>query len=161
MPSPSDPRSHEERRGEYLASADSARVSLDTVHGFLSTSYWAAGIPRETVRRSLEHSLVFGIYHDRDGQAAFARVVSDRATFAYLCDVFVVEAHRGRGLGEWLVDFLQRHPELQGLRRWSLATRDAHGLYRKLGWTELANPARFMERHFPDVYASVPSPGGG
>lgn len=148
------PLAPEERRGPYLASADPARLDLDVVHGYLRRSYWSPEIPRETVRRAAGHSLVFGIFHDTAGQVAYARVVSDRATFAYLCDVFVLEEHRGAGLGEWLVDFLQRHPELQGLRRWMLATRDAHGLYRKLGWTELGDPTRFMERHFPGVYAA-------
>jgi GNAT superfamily N-acetyltransferase len=141
-----------ERRGEYEVSSDPARLDLDVVHGFLSTSYWAAGIPMETVRRSVAHSLVFGIHHDADGQVGFARVVSDRATFAYLCDVFVLPAHRGRGLSKWLVEFIHAHPELQGLRRWMLATRDAHDLYRGQGWTPVPSPEMFMQRHFPGLY---------
>lgn len=149
-----------ERRGAYEVSTDAARLEMAVIHGFLSTSYWAAGIPRETVRRSIEHSLAFGLYHDADGQVGFARVVSDRATFAYLCDVFVLEAHRGRGLSKWLVEFIHAHPELQGLRRWMLATRDAHGLYRGQGWTPLPTPETFMQRHFPGRYAApAPDPG--
>jgi GNAT superfamily N-acetyltransferase len=103
------------------------------------------------VERSIRGSLCFGIHHDT-GQVGFARIISDLATFAYLADVYVLEEHRGHGLGVWLVDFIMRHPDLQGLRRWMLATRDAHGLYRKFGWTELTQPERWMQRHFPDVY---------
>jgi GNAT superfamily N-acetyltransferase len=144
-----------ERRGAYEISTDPARLELDVVHGFLSTSYWAAGIPRETVRRSIAHSLAFGIHHDAEGQVGFARVISDRTTFAYLCDVFVLPAHAGRGLGGWLVDFIGRHPELQGLRRWMLVTRDAHGLYARHGWTPVPNPDLFMQRHSPGIYAAA------
>ena len=104
------------------------------------------------MRRSIEHSLCFGVY-EGGAQVGFARVVSDRATFAYLCDVFVIESRRGRGLGKLLLETIVAHPELQGLRRWLLATRDAHGLYRRFGFTELACPEIFMERHDPDVYA--------
>ena len=122
------------------------------MHGFLAASYWAAGIPREVVRRSIEHSLCFGLYH-QDRQVGFARVVTDRATFGYLGDVFVLEAYRGRGLGRWLMEVVHAHPELQGFRRWCLLTLDAHGLYRRAGFTPLADAARWMERRAPDVYA--------
>lgn len=132
-------------RGPYRISTDPALVDLDVVHGFLTTSYWAAGVARDVVARSIEHSLVFGVYHG-DDQVGFARVVTDRATHAYLCDLFVVEGHRGGGIGRWLVTTVLAHPELQGLRRWVLATRDAHGLYAALGFTPLAAPATFMER---------------
>ncbi|MDB4951719.1 MAG: family acetyltransferase [Gemmatimonadetes bacterium] len=145
----------EERRGEYEVSTDPARLDVPAVHAYLTRSYWAEGIPIETVRRSIAGSLPFGLYAD-GVQVGFARVVTDRATFAYLADVYVLEEHRGAGLGVWLVDFIMRHPDLQGLRRWSLATRDAHDLYRKFGWTELKSPDRWMERHFPDVYAMNP-----
>lgn len=121
------------------------------IHGFLSTSYWAAGIPRETVRRSIAHPLAFGLHHEADGQVGFARAVSDRATFAYLCDVFVLPAHRGRGLSKWPVEFIHAHTELQGLRRWMLATRDAHELYGGLAWTPVPSPELFMQRHFPGL----------
>ena len=141
----------ERRRGEYLVSTDAALVDLDVVHGFLVGSYWAAGVPRDVVARSIEGSIPFGLY--RGGrQAGFARVVSDRATFAWLADVFVLPEHRGRGLGRWLVATAMDHPDLRGLRRWMLATRDAHGVYGPLGFTPLADPGIFLEVHDPDVY---------
>jgi GNAT superfamily N-acetyltransferase len=139
------------RRGKYQISTDTARVELSVVHGFLSSSYWAEGIPLEVVSRSLEHSLCFGLY-ESDMQVGFARVVTDHATFAYLCDVFVADSHRGRGLGKWMMETVIAHPDLQGLRRWLLATRDAHNLYRQFGFTALDRPEIFMERHAPDVY---------
>ena len=140
-----------ERRGEYLLSTDAALVQPEAVHAYLSRSYWAAGIPLEVVRRSIAGSLCFGIYR-HGAQVGFARIISDRATLAYLADVYVLEEHRGHGLGVWLVDFIMRHPDLQGLRRWMLATQDAHGLYQKFGWTAVTTPERWMQRHFPDVY---------
>jgi GNAT superfamily N-acetyltransferase len=121
------------------------------VHAFLTRSYWAQGVPREVVLRSVRHSLCFGAYHG-GRQVAFARVITDRATFAYLADVFVVESHRGRGIARRLMSVIRAHPDLQGLRRWSLATRDAHGLYRQFGFTALASPGLWMELHDPDVY---------
>ncbi|GIV98249.1 MAG: N-acetyltransferase [Herpetosiphonaceae bacterium] len=142
---------HEWSRGEYTISTDRARLDLNLVHQFLAGSYWAEGIPASVVRRSIEHSLVFGLYRGAQ-QLGFARVITDYATFAYLADVFVVEGARGAGLGTWLIEVIIKHPELQGLRRWMLATRDAHGLYRKVGFSELSRPERFMERHFPDIY---------
>jgi GNAT superfamily N-acetyltransferase len=141
-------------RDGFTISTDPARIDLDVVHGFLAASYWAAGIPREVVRRSLEHSLCFGLYHD-GRQIGFARVITDRATFAYLGDVFVLEAFRGQGLARWLLEVVQAHPDLQGLRRWVLLTRDAHALYRQAGWTSLAAPDRYMERWFKDAYRRV------
>jgi GNAT superfamily N-acetyltransferase len=134
------------RRGPHLVSDDRSRLDLSVVHGALARSYWAEQIPLELVRRSLEHSLCFGLYCADDGrQIGFARVVTDRATFAYLSDVFVTEEHRGQGLGRFLVECVHAHPELQGLRRWLLVTRDAHTLYSKLGWRALADPAKHME----------------
>lgn len=141
-----------ERRGEYLVSDDPGLLDVGAVQSFLSTTYWAAGIPLEVVRRAIAGSLPFGVYHEREGQVGFARVVTDRATFAYLADVYVLEPHRGRGLSVWLVDFITRHPDLQKLRRWMLMTRDAHGLYARFGFTPLPEPSRAMERHDPDVY---------
>ena len=139
------------RRGDFLISTDPTRLNLDVIHGFLERSYWAEGIPREVVARSIQHSLCFGLY-EGDRQVGFARVVTDRATYAYLADVFVIESHRARGLATWLVQTILDHPDLQGLRRWSLATRDAHDLYRKVGFTGLAHPARHMEKAKPRTY---------
>ena len=123
------------KRGEYAISSDPKRLDLGFVHGFLTTSYWAQNISEEAVRRSVEHSLCFGVYHEQT-QVGFARVITDRATFAYLADVFITEQHRGRGLGKWLIETIVTHPELSGLRRWILVTRDAHDLYRKCGFRE-------------------------
>src|SRR5579863_1270350 len=142
----------EHRRGEFLISTDRGRLDLDMIHGFLTNCYWAKGIPREVVARSIEHSLCFGVYDGSGAQVGFARVVSDFATVAYLGDVFVLESHRGRGLSKWLMECIMRHPALQNLRRWILLTRDAHELYRKLGFTALKSPDRYMELHRPDVY---------
>jgi pyridoxal 5'-phosphate synthase glutaminase subunit Pdx2 len=136
---------------DYEISTDPARIDLDVVHGFLTRSYWAEDIPRTVVERSLRHSLCFGVYHGRT-QVGFARVVSDRATYAYVADVFVLDAHRGRGLGKRLMASIKSHPDLQGLRRWSLGTRDAHGLYRQFGFGEPADPSLWMEIHDRDVY---------
>ena len=143
--------SDEWRRGDYLISTDKRLLDLSVIHGFLAESYWAAGIPLEVVVRSIEHSLAFGLYHG-ERQIGFARVVTDYATFAYLADVFVLEEFRGRGLGEWLIEAVMSHAELQGLRRWMLATRDAHGLYRKSGFEDLKRPASIMEKTRPDIY---------
>jgi GNAT superfamily N-acetyltransferase len=133
------------RRDGYLISTDASMLDLEVIHGFLSRSYWAAGVPENVVRRSIENSLCFGVYRGEE-QAGFARVVTDRATFAYLADVFVLEQHRGRGIGKWLVEVILSHPDLQGLRRWMLATRDAHDLYRRYAFAELARPGIFMEK---------------
>jgi GNAT superfamily N-acetyltransferase len=141
----------ERKHADYTISDDPARLDLDVIHGFLSRSYWSPGIPRETVARAIANSICFGVYLGGT-QVGFARLVTDRATFAYLADVFVLEPHRGRGLSRALMELVLAHPEAQGLRRWLLATRDAHGLYRKFGFTELANPAMFLTRHDPDVY---------
>lgn len=118
------------------------------IHGFLKTSYWAAGIPAEVVRRSVENSLTFGLFAG-EVQVGFARVVTDYATFAYLADVFVLEPHRGQGLGKWMIKIMLSHPDLQGLRRWMLATRDAHELYRQYGFADLTDPQTFLEKHSP------------
>jgi GNAT superfamily N-acetyltransferase len=144
-------------RDGYTIDTDPARLDLGVVHGFLAASYWAEGIPRDVVERSVAGSLNFGLYRDGAAavageQAGFARVVTDRATFAYLADVFVLEAHRGRGLSKWLMECVTAHPDLQGLRRWVLLTRDAHGLYRRYGFADVANPERWMHRWDPQVY---------
>ncbi|MFL5698795.1 MAG: GNAT family N-acetyltransferase [Ktedonobacteraceae bacterium] len=142
---------HEWRRGEYLISTDKSRLDLTLIHNFLTTSYWATGIPLEVVRRSIEHSLSFGLYKEEQ-QIGYARVITDYATFAYLGDVFILEPFRGQGLSKWLMEVVVTHPELQGFRRWILLTKDAHGLYKKVGFTEVKTPERYMERFFLDVY---------
>jgi GNAT superfamily N-acetyltransferase len=147
------------RREDYLVSTDPALLDLPLIHEFLSNrSYWAAGIPLEVVRRSVENALCFGLYQG-GRQIGFARVVTDRATFAYLADVFVLEAYRGRGLSKWLLDCVMGHADLQGLRRFLLGTRDAHGLYERHGFTPLTNPERFLEIFRPDVYARMKAEG--
>ncbi len=147
------PVRREWRRGAFVISTDRARLDVTMIHDFLAhRSYWAREIPLEVVRRSLEHALCFGLYAP-EGQVGFARVVTDYATFAYLGDVFVLESRRGEGLGVWLVETAVTCPELQGLRRWDLATNDAHDLYRRFGFRE-ADPGRTMERldPAPEIY---------
>ena len=139
-------------RAPIVVDSDPERLDVAVVHGFLTDSYWAKGIPVETVRRSIRNSLCFGLY-EGSRQIGFARVVTDRATFAYLADVFVLESHRGRGLAKLLMDAVVAHPELQGLRRWMLATRDAHALYAQYGFTPLPAPEGFMQLHDPGVYS--------
>jgi GNAT superfamily N-acetyltransferase len=145
----------EKTRGEYLLTADCQRIDVAATHAFLSRSYWAEGISMDLVARSIASSLCFGLFH-AERQVGFARVVTDRATFAYLCDVYVLEEHRGRGLGKWLVEELRSHPDLQGLRRFLLVTKDAHSLYAGLGFQPPANPAGFMEIVVPGLYKRAP-----
>ena len=142
------------RADGYEVSTAPGRLDLDVIHGFLRTAYWSVGVPREVIERSIANSIPFGLYDAHGRQAGFARVISDRAVFAYLGDVFVVPEHRGRGLGVWLVECVLAHPELQGLRRWHLATADAHELYRRFGFIESASPERhmFLERAAEELY---------
>jgi GNAT superfamily N-acetyltransferase len=140
------------RRDEFRLSDDPTLLDLDVIHGFLRESYWAAGIPREVVERSLRGSVCFGLY-EGGAQVGFARCVTDRATYAYLADVFVLPSHRGRGLSKWLMECIAAHPDLQGLRRWSLITRDAHRLYAQYGFVPLPAPERYMEKVDPEVYS--------
>lgn len=134
------------QKGEYTISTDAARLDIPMIHGYLSGSaYWAMGRPLEMVRRSIENSLSFGVYRDCR-QMGFARVVTDYATFAWLADVFIQPEFRGQGIGKWLIGVIVEHPRLPGLRRWILATKDAHGLYAQYGFTPLGAPGRFMER---------------
>jgi GNAT superfamily N-acetyltransferase len=142
----------EHRLGEFVISTDPARLDVDVIYNFLTNCYWAKGVPRDVVERSIEHALCFGIYDSEDEQVGFARVISDFATIAYVGDVFVLESHRGRGLGKWLMECITQHPALQNLRRWILTTRDAHGLYSQVGFTPVKWPERYMERYRPDVY---------
>ena len=142
----------EQRRGEYLISTDPRRVDLRVVHDFLTNCYWAKGVPLEVVERSIQHALCFGIYDGSGAQVGFARVVSDFSTVAYLGDVFVLESHRGRGLGKWMMECIMQHPALQGMRRWILVTGDAHGLYKQFGFTALQSAEGYMELYRPDVY---------
>jgi GNAT superfamily N-acetyltransferase len=141
----------------YSISTDPARLDAGLVHRYLSgESYWARGVPLEVVQRAIRNSLCFGLYREQL-QVGFARVVTDAATFAYLADVFIVADHRGIGLGKQLMAAVMAHADLQGLRRFMLATRDAHGLYRQFGFTELKNPQVLMERHDPDIYQGAGS----
>ena len=142
---------HEHRRDGFTVSTDPTRLDVDAVQAYLATSYWAEGIPREIVEKSLRGSLCFGLY-EAGRQIGLARVITDRATFAYLCDVYVLPEHRGRGLGRWLMECVMAHPDLQGLRRFSLVTRDAHDLYRPFGFTEIEQPERHMAIVRPDLY---------
>lgn len=145
MPAGSEFEVFEHRRHGFVVSTDPARLDLNVIHGFLTSSYWARGISRELVARSVEHSLCFGIYDGTGAQVGFARVISDFATFAYIADVFVLESHRGQGLSKSLMRCIMEHPRLQGLRRWSLSTLDAHGLYSQFGFTPPKFPDRYME----------------
>lgn len=138
-------------RGEFTISTDQQRLDLVFIHHELSNSYWAAGIPFALVQQYIPHSLCFGIYHGQQ-QVGFARVITDYSTFGYLADVFVTAAYRGQGLSKWLMEVIMAHPGLQGLRRFMLATRDAHELYTKYGFVPLANPDRLMEIVRPDIY---------
>jgi GNAT superfamily N-acetyltransferase len=138
-------------RGEYSISTDPGRLDLDAIHAYLVRSYWCEGIPRQTLERAIANSLCFGLFHRKD-QVGLARVVTDSATYAYLCDVYVLEAHRGKGLAKWLMECVMAHPALQGLRRFTLATRDAHGLYRQFGFRELSKPESKMEILRSDIY---------
>lgn len=141
---------------DYRISFDKAELDLDLIHAFLSGSYWAKGIPRHIVETSIRHSFCTGVFakdeEGKDEQVGFARLITDHATFAYLADVFVLPAHRGKGVAMQMLEAVQAHPELTGLRRWLLFTRDMQPLYAKLGWTPIPHPERCMERHDVDLY---------
>ena len=139
------------RRGEYTISTDNQRLDLVIIHDFISNqSYWGRGRRMQIVQRSLDHSLNFGIFKGAR-QVGFARVVTDFATFGWIADVFILEEHRGQGLAKWLMESILSHPQLQGFRRWVLATKDAHELYRKFGFKELRRPERWLERPDPQM----------
>ena len=131
-------------KGEFTVSDRKEDMNVTMIHGFLTTSYWAKGIDKVTIEKAIANSLCLGIY-DKDKQIAFGRAITDRSTFAYLADVFVLEEYRGQGMGKWLVDCFLEHDQLQGLRRWLLATLDAHELYSQKGFVPLQEPQRFME----------------
>jgi GNAT superfamily N-acetyltransferase len=138
-------------KDNFSISTDKSKLDISVIHDFLSGSYWSENIPVETVEKCIEGSMCFGVY-DKDLQIGFARMVTDTATFAYLADVFIIEEYRGKGLSKWLMEFILSHPDLQGLRRILLATRDAHSLYKQFGFTPINNPDRFMQIHNPDIY---------
>ena len=143
----------EVQRNDYFLSTNPALLELDAIYAFLTRSYWSSGIPRQTVARAVANSLCFGLFTASPRrQIGFARFVTDGATFAYLCDVYVLEEYRGRGLGHWLVKQALAHPALKGMRRIVLVTRDVHALYRRYGFCALANPDSYMEIYQPDVY---------
>lgn len=137
---------HRADRDGFRISTDPTELDIDAIHAYLSSSYWADGISKERVARSIAHSLCFGLFYD-DAQIGFARVITDRATFAYIGDVYILDAYQGCGLGKWLIQTITAHPDLQGLRRWSLVTRDAHGLYAQFGFHALRDPSGYMERN--------------
>jgi GNAT superfamily N-acetyltransferase len=140
------------KRDNFEIDDDRERLDLDAIHYFLSNeSYWARNRSREQTETAIENSICFGVY-DSERQIGFARVISDKATFAYLGDVYILDEYRGQGLSKWLMQVIVDHPELQGLRRWVLATKDAHGLYEKYGFHQFVHPERWMERPAPDAY---------
>lgn len=145
------------QKGEYVLTTES--VDVEAVHAYLVHAYWCPGIPREVVERAVAASLCFSLLHQGQ-QVGFARVVTDRATFAYLADVYVLEAHRRKGLSKWMMERIRAHPALQGLRRWLLMTKDAHGLYAQFGFKALGNPDRAMEIVDPDIYLRSRKPEG-
>jgi GNAT superfamily N-acetyltransferase len=139
-----------EKKG-FMISTDKNLLNVDVIYDYLNNeSYWSKGIPRQKLARAIENSMCFGIYFNNE-QAGFARVISDNATFAYICDVFVLPAHRGKGLSKWLVQTIVKHPDLKGLRRWSLATKDAHNLYSQFGFSPISRPETWMEIFTPYI----------
>jgi GNAT superfamily N-acetyltransferase len=133
----------------FSISTDTSLLDFEVIYKYLNEeSYWAKGIPAETVKKAIENSMCFGVYK-QNTQVGFTRVVTDKATFAYLCDVFILPGYRGVGLSKWLMQTIAAHPDLQGLRRWSLATADAHGLYKQFGFVQLTRPDRWMEKFKP------------
>jgi N-acetylglutamate synthase-like GNAT family acetyltransferase len=141
----------EYRKDQYLVSTDFSKLDIELIYDFLTKSYWAKGISKETVTRSIKNSLPFGVY-EGDRLIGFARVITDYATFAYISDVFILESHRGMDLSKWLMECILSHPNLKGLRRWNLYTSNAADFYRKYGFTELKHPERYMEIFKPDIY---------
>lgn len=145
---------------EFRVSSDPSKLDFSVIYSFISTSYWAQGIPRETLQKAIDNSLCFGVYTQDNQQIGFARLVTDKATFAYLADVFIDQAYRGKGLSKRLIEAVTMHPEVQGLRRIVLATRDAHGLYQQFGFSPLNDPALFMQIVRPNIYQKHPEEHG-
>jgi GNAT superfamily N-acetyltransferase len=145
--------------GPYTLSDDPTRLDLEAMHAYLRQAYWSEGIPLEVLTRAVRDSLCVGAYDACQAQIGLTRCISDYATFCYLCDVYVLEAHRRRGLARAMMEVVVGHPRLQGLRRWMLVTRDAHPLYREFGFTPLGQPERHMERRVLDVYRQAEGPG--
>lgn len=144
----------QEQKNSFTISTDESRIDVSAVHDYLCHhSYWAAGIPFETVKRAIENSLCFAIYEDASNELiGFARVITDKASIAYIGDVYVLEAHRSKGLSKWLMECIMKHPELQSLRRWILLTKDAHGLYKQFGFKEIEEVQTYMEIRNKNVY---------
>jgi len=136
----------------YKISSQRDDMDIAVIHGYIARSYWAKNIPLTIMEKAIKNSLCFGVFTDSGNQVAFARMVTDISTFAYLADVFVLEEHRGKGISKWLMKNILEHPNLQGIRRMALATSDAHGLYKEFGFKALSSPESFMELHQPDVY---------
>jgi len=141
-------------KDRFNISTEKEKMDVNLIHSFLTRSYWAEGISKEIIRRSIEGALCFGVF-ENDKQVGFARMITDKATFAYLADVFIIDEYRGLGLSKWLMEVIMSYPDLQGLRRMMLATRDAHELYKKFGFTQLNNVDRWMHIHYPDVYKVI------
>jgi GNAT superfamily N-acetyltransferase len=139
------------QKDEFTITTDKKKMDIVVIHQFISQSYWAKGIPIATMQKAIEGSFCFGVFHG-ERQVGFARVVTDKATFAYLADVFIIEEYRGKGLSKWLMEIIIGQPELQGLRRFLLATRDAHGLYRQFGFKDMVSAENLMQIHNPDIY---------
>ncbi|MDO6620912.1 GNAT family N-acetyltransferase [Shewanella sp. 10N.286.51.B2] len=136
----------------YVISTDQNKLDISVIHGFISQSYWAKGVPITVLAKAIEHSLCFGVFTDQGEQVGFARLITDRATFAYLADVFITDQHRGNGLSKLLIEKVISHPDIQGLRRMMLATRDAHGLYAQYGFLPVDNPEILMQIWRPNIY---------
>jgi len=148
---------YKENKDDYFISTNPALLDVDVIYNFLSgESYWAKNIPRDVVEKSIANSLCFGLYH-HNKQIGFARLITDKATFAYLADVFIISEYRGKGLSKWMIQVIHAHPELQGLRRWVLATQDAHGLYEQFGWMIFDEDIRkrFMQKQTKNAYQSA------
>jgi len=139
----------------YRIRSNKSDMNIESIHEFITKSYWAKGIPIDILKRAISNSLCFGVFSKEEEQVGFARMITDSATYAYLADVYILEDHRGKGLSKWLTQGIMSHSDLQGLRRMTLATADAHGLYEQYGFTELAKPEVFMENWNPEVYKNA------
>lgn len=144
------------RNNQYMISTDQTLLDIDVLHAFLKQTYWSSGIPKEILQNAINNSLCFGVYEEKK-QIGFARAISDFSTFAYLADVFIIESYRGKKLSSWLMQTIVSHPQLQGLRCWLLRTRDAHGLYKKFGFSQPKSPENYMEISVSDIYLKVPA----